>query len=77
MDVVASLPAFVVAVLLISASPGPAMALIFRRAALRPAPCWSVSGPVSPSTDDDPPGHAGGVPTGPRWLSAACWMRST
>jgi threonine/homoserine/homoserine lactone efflux protein len=35
MDVVASLPAFVVAVLLISASPGPAMALIFRRAALR------------------------------------------
>ena len=35
MDVVASLPAFVLAVLLISASPGPAMALIFRRAALR------------------------------------------
>src|SRR3954467_10455255 len=34
-DVVASLPAFVLAVLLISASPGPAMALIFRRAALR------------------------------------------
>jgi threonine/homoserine/homoserine lactone efflux protein len=33
-DLVASLPAFVVAVLLISASPGPAMALIFRRAAL-------------------------------------------
>jgi threonine/homoserine/homoserine lactone efflux protein len=32
---VASLPAFVVAVLLISASPGPAMALVFRRAALR------------------------------------------
>ncbi|HEX2075587.1 MAG TPA: LysE family translocator [Geodermatophilus sp.] len=32
---VASLPAFVLAVLLISASPGPAMALIFRRAALR------------------------------------------
>jgi threonine/homoserine/homoserine lactone efflux protein len=31
----ASLPAFVLAVLLISASPGPAMALIFRRAALR------------------------------------------
>jgi len=30
-----SLPAFVLAVLLISASPGPAMALIFRRAALR------------------------------------------
>ena len=35
MDVVASLPAFVLAVLLIAASPGPAMALIFRRAALR------------------------------------------
>lgn len=34
MDVVASLPAFLLAVLLISASPGPAMALIFRRAAL-------------------------------------------
>jgi len=34
MDLVALLPAFVVAVLLISASPGPAMALIFRRAAL-------------------------------------------
>jgi threonine/homoserine/homoserine lactone efflux protein len=34
-DVFASLPAFVLAVLLISASPGPAMALIFRRAALR------------------------------------------
>jgi threonine/homoserine/homoserine lactone efflux protein len=34
-DVVATLPAFVLAVLLISASPGPAMALIFRRAALR------------------------------------------
>src|SRR3954470_16922349 len=34
-DVVASLPAFVLAVLLISASPGPAMALIVRRAALR------------------------------------------
>jgi threonine/homoserine/homoserine lactone efflux protein len=34
-DVLASLPAFVLAVLLISASPGPAMALIFRRAALR------------------------------------------
>jgi threonine/homoserine/homoserine lactone efflux protein len=33
-EVVASLPAFVPAVLLISASPGPAMALIFRRAAL-------------------------------------------
>ena len=33
--VVPSLPAFVLAVLLISASPGPAMALIFRRAALR------------------------------------------
>lgn len=32
---VASLPTFVVAVLLISASPGPAMALILRRAALR------------------------------------------
>ena len=35
MDVLTSLPAFVLAVLLISASPGPAMALIFRRAALR------------------------------------------
>lgn len=35
MDLVAALPAFVVAVLLISASPGPAMALILRRAALR------------------------------------------
>lgn len=35
MDLVASLPAFVVAVVLISASPGPAMALIMRRAALR------------------------------------------
>jgi threonine/homoserine/homoserine lactone efflux protein len=34
-DLVASLPAFLVAVLLISASPGPAMALILRRAALR------------------------------------------
>jgi threonine/homoserine/homoserine lactone efflux protein len=34
-DLLASLPAFVLAVLLISASPGPAMALIFRRAALR------------------------------------------
>jgi threonine/homoserine/homoserine lactone efflux protein len=34
-DVLTSLPAFVLAVLLISASPGPAMALIFRRAALR------------------------------------------
>ncbi|WP_329429242.1 LysE family translocator [Streptosporangium sp. NBC_01495] len=34
MDLVASLPAFVVAVVLISASPGPAMALILRRAAL-------------------------------------------
>jgi threonine/homoserine/homoserine lactone efflux protein len=34
MDLVALLPAFVLAVLLISASPGPAMALIFRRAAL-------------------------------------------
>ena len=35
MDVVSSLPAFLLAVLLISASPGPAMALIIRRAALR------------------------------------------
>ncbi|QYN31959.1 LysE family translocator [Pseudonocardia sp. DSM 110487] len=35
MDLVAALPAFVVAVFLISASPGPAMALILRRAALR------------------------------------------
>jgi threonine/homoserine/homoserine lactone efflux protein len=34
-DVVASLPAFVLAVVLISASPGPAMALILRRSALR------------------------------------------
>jgi threonine/homoserine/homoserine lactone efflux protein len=34
-EVVSSLPAFVLAVLLISASPGPAMALTFRRAALR------------------------------------------
>jgi threonine/homoserine/homoserine lactone efflux protein len=34
-DILGSLPAFVLAVLLISASPGPAMALIFRRAALR------------------------------------------
>jgi threonine/homoserine/homoserine lactone efflux protein len=33
MDLVALMPAFVVAVLLISASPGPAMALIFQRAA--------------------------------------------
>jgi threonine/homoserine/homoserine lactone efflux protein len=33
MDLVAVLPAFVVAVLLISASPGPAMALTFQRAA--------------------------------------------
>lgn len=35
MDLVASLPAFVLAVLLIAASPGPAMALILRRAAIR------------------------------------------
>ena len=35
MDALISLPAFVPAVLIISASPGPAMALIFRRAALR------------------------------------------
>lgn len=34
-DLASSLPAFVLAVVLISASPGPAMALIFRRAALR------------------------------------------
>ncbi|MGW5641760.1 LysE family translocator [Saccharopolyspora sp. NPDC003752] len=34
MDVLQVLPAFLLAVLLISASPGPAMALIFRRAAL-------------------------------------------
>jgi threonine/homoserine/homoserine lactone efflux protein len=33
-DLIALMPAFVVAVLLISASPGPAMALIFRRAAV-------------------------------------------
>lgn len=35
MDILSSLPAFVVAVVLISASPGPAMALILRRAAVR------------------------------------------
>ena len=35
MDLLALLPPFVVAVLLISASPGPAMILIFRQAALR------------------------------------------
>lgn len=35
MDLVVLLPAFVVAVVLISASPGPAMALILRRAAVR------------------------------------------
>ncbi len=35
MELVASLPAFVLAVVLISASPGPAMALILRRAAIR------------------------------------------
>ncbi|SOD97380.1 LysE family translocator [Blastococcus haudaquaticus] len=35
MDLLVSLPAFLLAVLLISASPGPAMALIVRRAALR------------------------------------------
>lgn len=34
MDLIHLLPAFVVAVVLISASPGPAMALILRRAAL-------------------------------------------
>jgi threonine/homoserine/homoserine lactone efflux protein len=34
-DLLSSLPAFVLAVVLISASPGPAMALILRRAALR------------------------------------------
>lgn len=34
MDLLATLPAFVVAVVLISASPGPAMALILRRAAV-------------------------------------------
>jgi threonine/homoserine/homoserine lactone efflux protein len=34
-DIVASLPAFLVAVVLISASPGPAVALITRRAAVR------------------------------------------
>ncbi|MFI7539148.1 LysE family translocator [Streptosporangium sp. NPDC049376] len=34
MDLLSSLPAFVLAVVLISASPGPAMALILRRAAL-------------------------------------------
>jgi threonine/homoserine/homoserine lactone efflux protein len=35
MDLVTSLPAFVLAVVVISASPGPAMVLILRRAALR------------------------------------------
>jgi threonine/homoserine/homoserine lactone efflux protein len=35
MDLLATLPTFLVAVVLISASPGPAMALIFRRSALR------------------------------------------
>ena len=35
MDLVGTLPAFLVAVLLIAGSPGPAMALIVRRAALR------------------------------------------
>ncbi|MFW3172414.1 LysE family translocator [Geodermatophilus sp. CPCC 206100] len=35
MDLLGSLPAFVLAVVLIAASPGPAMALIVRRAALR------------------------------------------
>lgn len=35
MDLLASIPAFVVAVVLISASPGPAMALILRRATVR------------------------------------------
>ncbi|GAA2271597.1 LysE family translocator [Nonomuraea roseoviolacea subsp. roseoviolacea] len=35
MDLLPSLPAFVLAVILISASPGPAMALILRRAAVR------------------------------------------
>ncbi|GHE76853.1 lysine transporter LysE [Amycolatopsis deserti] len=35
MDLLASLPAFLLAVVLISASPGPAMALILRRAAVR------------------------------------------
>ncbi|MGY1638395.1 LysE family translocator [Geodermatophilus sp. SYSU D00742] len=35
MDLLGSLPAFVLAVVLISASPGPAMALVLRRAALR------------------------------------------
>jgi threonine/homoserine/homoserine lactone efflux protein len=34
-DLLSTLPAFLLAVLLISASPGPAMALIMRRAALR------------------------------------------
>jgi threonine/homoserine/homoserine lactone efflux protein len=46
MDLVAMLPAFVVAVVLISASPGPAFALIVRRAALhgfRPT-VWTVLG---------------------------------
>jgi hypothetical protein len=35
MDIMAVVPTFLLAVLLISASPGPAVALIFRRAALR------------------------------------------
>ncbi|CAL9350322.1 Homoserine_homoserine lactone efflux protein [Nocardiopsis dassonvillei] len=38
MDLVTSLPAFLLAVVLISASPGPAMVLIMRRAALRGLP---------------------------------------
>ena len=37
MDIIASLPAFLLAVVLISASPGPALALITRRAALQGA----------------------------------------
>src|SRR5262245_55947489 len=36
-DIIASLPAFLLAVVLISASPGPALALITRRAALQGA----------------------------------------
>ncbi len=46
MDLIAMLPAFVIAVVLISASPGPAFALILRRAALhgfRPT-VWTVLG---------------------------------
>lgn len=42
-DLIAAMPVFVLAVVLISASPGPAMALIIRRAALRG---WRAAVPV-------------------------------